>query len=138
MGANCWLCICPMDLCLHLRAAVASGVLRKRVNASWGHYFIKRRSGTENIRGSKTWSFDRIDRDQIWRLGGSAAVPVAPGRCFCRREDASWSSGEETPHTPLLMKQTGLQTCCCWTAAFGSENNFHPFDQNQKHSFASG
>lgn len=47
-------------------------------------------------------------------------VPVAPGRCSCRRAGAFWSSGAETPRTPSLRLQTCPLTCCRWTAAFGS------------------
>lgn len=131
VGVNCWLCIRLMGLGLHLRATVASGAPQKHVNASWERclrpkpphlYAVKiscpQYSATENVCCSKT---ERDHTDQDWGGGVPAVIPVAPGRCFCRRGDVSWSSGEETPHTPLLMKQTGPLTCCCWTASYGSK-----------------
>lgn len=48
-------------------------------------------------------------------------VPVAPGRCFCRKEGVFWSFGVETPHIPLRMQQTCPLTCCCWTASCESK-----------------
>lgn len=52
-------------------------------------------------------------------------LPVAPGRCFCRRGGAFWSFGEETPRTPAQMWQICPLTYYHWTASCGSRKEYH-------------